>query len=401
MPLAVSYMGTKRQLAEPVSATVARCRPGPLLDVFSGLCVVASAVAPARQIWTNDLQYFAQAISLAYFCSITSPPTRFHAVACTFEAYSAHVHAHSALASNLIRQEETALGGENCQELNRIYANWRCGLSLNGWDGSQLRDATLFRDTFSGTYFSMSQAVEIDALRYAIDLALKKDLINLDEHRWMILALCVALSKCGTTTGHFAQPLTPKPNNIRRFVRQRSRSIKDAWIAAIEAFMPIGTAKWRRGNFAFRGDAVNKLKELHASAMSPAVVYADPPYTGDQYSRFYHIYDTLILYDYPAASGRGLYRPDRATSSFSILSTVRDSIESLVRACADLGADLIISYPVGGLLKESRDVIPTLINTFYGKGPEIQEISHEHSTMGGSKGAGKQAVTEVIYRACC
>ncbi|WP_413816507.1 DNA adenine methylase, partial [Pigmentiphaga sp.] len=55
MPLPVSYMGTKRQLAAFVSELVERSSPGPMLDVFAGMCAVGSAVAPKRQVWTNDL----------------------------------------------------------------------------------------------------------------------------------------------------------------------------------------------------------------------------------------------------------------------------------------------------------------------------------------------------------
>jgi adenine-specific DNA-methyltransferase len=363
------------------------------------MCVVASAVAPNRQVWTNDLQHFAEWVSLAHFCSVTLPPSRLDAVACIFKAYSAHVNAHLAIASTQIRQEDTALRDEDRRALDRIYSSWKYAEPLSGWSQSQSKDATLFRDTFSGSYFGMAQAIEIDAIRYAIDLALTNELIDIDQHRWLILALCVALSKCSTATGHFAQPLTAKPSNIRRFVKQRIRSIKSYWVSAIEGLRPIGTPKWRESNYAFRGDAIQNLSQLHASSMSPGVVYADPPYTSDQYSRYYHVYDTLVLYDYPEAHGRGLYRPDREVSSFSLSTAVRGAIESLINSCAKLGADLIISYPLDGLLKGSRDVIPTFIKESYGRAPKIQEIAHEHSTMGGSKGTGKQAVTEVIYRA--
>ena len=58
-----------------------------------------------------------------------------------------------------------------------------------------------------------------------------------------------------------------------------------------------------------------------------------------------------------------------------------------------------LSYPANGLLSNSRSIIPELVNDAYGRNPEIFEIEHKHSTMGASKGAGKQSVTEVIYRA--
>jgi hypothetical protein len=77
---------------------------------------------------------------------------------------------------------------------------------------------------------------------------------------------------------------------------------------------------------------------------------------------------------------------------------VGHSIETLVNRCAQLGSDLVLSYPKAGLLEGSRDQIPALIRQAYGREPEILEIDHQHSTMGASNGSGKHAVVEVIYR---
>ena len=74
---------------------------------------------------------------------------------------------------------------------------------------------------------------------------------------------------------------------------------------------PEGNAKWRKGNRTFRREAIRLLQELPQSKTRPSVVYADPPYTRDHYSRYYHLLDTLLLYDYPDPVGKGQYRLDR------------------------------------------------------------------------------------------
>ena len=56
MPSKVSYLGTKRKIASRVAALIEESPSGPLLDLFSGICAVGSAVAPSRQIWCNDIQ---------------------------------------------------------------------------------------------------------------------------------------------------------------------------------------------------------------------------------------------------------------------------------------------------------------------------------------------------------
>ncbi len=398
MPLPVSYMGTKRQLAAFVSELVERSSPGPMLDVFAGMCAVGSAVAPKRQVWTNDLQHFAHAVASAHFCSSSPPPSRMDALACTMATYSKHLTANSSAVNSALIAEHQALDAEDSEALRNLYAKWRSGTPVDGNPISYV-DKSLFRDTFAGSFFGLSQSIEIDAIRVSIDAALHVGDLDTDQHRWLVLALCVALSKVSASTGHFAQPLSPKSNNIRRIVKQRRISVRSEWLKAIEHLTPLGDADWRRGNRSFRGDALDVLYELSSYSEKPSVVYADPPYTSDQYSRYYHIFETALLYDYPDAIGTGRYRSDRAVSTFSLSSQVHDSLSALVTSCSNAGCDLIISYPTNGLLKDSLDVIPSLIKAAYGCDPEIYQIAHQHSTMGASKGAVKSDVTEVIYRA--
>ena len=127
------------------------------------------------------------------------------------------------------------------------------------------------------------------------------------------------------------------------------------------------------------------------------MVYADPPYTTDQYSRYYHLYETLLLYDYPEAVGVGRYRPDRSVSSFSLASAVAESMERLIRGAAAIESDLVLSYPTHGLLGDSRMWLSEMMKKHYHRVPEIVEVAHQHSTMGASKGDAKNIVTEVVY----
>ncbi len=70
------------------------------------------------------------------------------------------------------------------------------------------------------------------------------------------------------------------------------------------------------------------------------VVYADPPYTRDHYSRFYHGLETLSLRDFPTISktkiggrerlSRGLYREQREQSDFCIRSKAPKAFEELL-----------------------------------------------------------------------
>src|ERR1017187_1005822 len=73
MPVNISYMGTKKDLAPLVAEVVAQCQRGVLLDAFAGMCSVAEEVGTRRQIWTNDIQVFASEVGTALFASHDEP----------------------------------------------------------------------------------------------------------------------------------------------------------------------------------------------------------------------------------------------------------------------------------------------------------------------------------------
>lgn len=398
-PIGISYMGTKRQLAGLVSRLVAKCQRGPFLDAFSGMCAVGTAIAPSRQIWSNDLQHFASLVATARFCSKVTCPDKISMAELCHHNFGEHKEQLMRKMIRHISVEEDALRLEQVDALRNVFdksitrANKIKQPEDNyGYD--------LFTTRFGGNYFSITQAIEADSIRFALDAARNEGLMSSDLHQWGLVALCIALSKSSSTTGHFAQPLSPKVENFRRFRGQRSRRLWTEWLNAVGQLEAVGSVKWRSRNRTFRNDALTLLSSLTTERIRPKVVYADPPYTKDQYSRYYHLYETAILYDYPLATGNGLYRDTREVSTFSQRSTVDSSIEDLIRMCADLRADLIISYPTNGLLPESRERIPELLRQFYRKKVDAMEIPYIHSTMGASKGAGRNDVTEVIYSAC-
>jgi adenine-specific DNA-methyltransferase len=257
---------------------------------------------------------------------------------------------------------------------------------------------SLFLSRYGGSYFGYRQAADADSIRYSLDSLMNAGKLSSDEHRWGVLALCMAMSRVATTTGHFAQPLRPKASNIRKFASQRRRSVRGEWESAIRYLRAVGTRGWRKKNLATRCDALDLLDDLRSYHTKPAVIYADPPYTKDQYSRYYHLLETIILYDFPSCEGVGLYRTDRATSAFSQTTMVEEAIDSLIERSCRLGSDLIISYPEDGLLPSANKLIPRMITDHYGRRPDILELSHTHSTMGASKGADKHAVREILYR---
>lgn len=399
MSIGVPYMGTKRQLADVVSRLIAECQKGPFLDIFSGMCSVGTAVAPRRQVWSNDLQHFAHWVAGAYFCSEVARPDPMLLAEQVLSRFCDHKNKLMDKFKYISCEEQRFIEKKDTNSLSYFFE--KSIIRGNEVDiNSEIKEYDLFTSRFGGTYFSTVQSMEIDSIRSSLDNLKIEGIISGDIHRWGVVSLCMAMSRCSTTTGHFAQPLSPKQKNRQKYLNQRRRSIWDEWVRASGEVDAIGSLSWRKRNLTFRNDALQLLSDLGKKRVRPRVIYADPPYTKDQYSRYYHILETAVLYDHPEASGRGLYRGNRATSDFSQSSKVESAIEDLFRLSADLCVDLVVSYPTNGLYKDSRKRIPELASRFYRRPVDVWEFPYAHSTMGGSKGVVRNAVTEVIYRVC-
>lgn len=394
---AFTYMGTKKSLAQTIGALCRSRGPGPFFDLFSGISAAGASVAPDRQIWCNDAQVFSRTLTEALYLSEEDGP-RIEIVA------------------ELIRR----LGDEN---LNALVGECREQVEDELrllWDGAvddqiklqddQRSDAhdrkaglesklshCLFTTRYTGSYLGLTQAIQIDAIRYGADVALQRGLITQEEYRWALLAICRSIAAISNSTGHFAQYLTPSRSNINRVLGKRRRCAWSYWFDAFSEMKAIGNSEWRAANRVFHGDAVEILEELEGATNQPAIIYADPPYTNDQYSRYYHLLETALLYDYPSTGGKGLYRESRFRSSFSLSKEVESSFERMIAAAAKVGSSLMISYPSNGLLPDSLQKIPEMMadNFLHVLDPVI--IPHKHSTLGASKGREKEDVEECIF----
>ena len=405
MPLNVSYMGTKRKIAARVAQIVGTQKKGPMLDLFAGMSSVSIAIGQSRPVWCNDVQTFASSVATAFF---TSPPLSLdseHTASLALPPFRENSDKLRSRFACELDQEERALEMGDVTQVRSLEGRMPNIAVDNGLNLERAALAhcptsapyRLFTITFSGGYFGLAQSIEIDSIRFAIDQLFGDAVIDTADHRWLGLALCQASSRVATTTGHFAQHMRANEHNLKRYVAQRSRSVWQEWLRAVFGNHPVGTTSWRASNRVFRLEANTLLNDLRHENSVPAVVYADPPYTGDQYSRYYHIYETLLQYDYPASHGSGRYRPDRFRSPFSMKTRVGEAMERLISGCAKLGSSLILSYPERGMLTQSNEVIPNLIRRHYGHTPQVYSVTASHSSFGASKGQQNYTVQERIY----
>jgi adenine-specific DNA-methyltransferase len=394
----ITYMGTKRALIPIVSEVIHSAQKGTLLDAFSGMCAVGEAVSPKRQVWTNDVQIFAAEVGRALFMSRHVPLTATDAAARHFADFKSQKERLSEVFSRSLRAEACVLAAETFSEFARSSQKLNSILDRE-IESCRLRTPHLFSKTYSGTFFGIGQAIEADALYAAFVHSYQKRIISRDEHRWCMIALGRTLLKLANSTGHFAQYLKPKKENFRRYLALRRRSMWVEWLNSLSDLAPIRDDIWRSKNKVFNEDCLRLLPALAKKNSSVGVIYADPPYTDDQYSRYYHVLETLFLYDYPSVTGAGLYRPNRFHTPFSLKSKVHAALETLSQSAARTGADLVLSYPTTGLATKAGADIRTILKKHFRTVETCRSISHTHSTFGASKGSAHTQATELIYLA--
>ncbi|MCH8997539.1 MAG: DNA adenine methylase [Proteobacteria bacterium] len=403
MSVSIPYMGNKQWLASDVARIVADLKRGPILDLFSGMCSIAQAVGTNRAIWCNEKQAFPALVasSLLQGCS---PPTKGD-IAVLEKYYAENLVSLWSRFGVSVQDESDALASGSLTKMQKASfelpfvgtnLDFECErLELAG--SPKQFPYRLFCITYAGSYFGIFQSMQLDSLRYAINKASHHKKNDRKLTNWLLVCLGISAIRCNNATGHFAQYLNLTNTNKKRVLGQRSRSVWTEFILALGQIAPLGTPKWRLKNRCFKGESLGLLSRLRASDLRPTVIYADPPYSEAQYSRYYHLLDTLLTYNYPTVEGKGRYPPDRFQTSFSHKKTVHKSMKQLVLGSARLEADLVISYPSNGLFVAGGGDVLDLLNDSYQEVCIAKTVSQFHSSFGGPKAKPRAMVKEHIY----
>jgi adenine-specific DNA-methyltransferase len=158
----------------------------------------------------------------------------------------------------------------------------------------------------------------------------------------------------------------------------------------------------RSANLVFQAEATSLLTHYGsdlASNGTQLVIYADPPYSKAQYSRYYHVLETLVLYDYPEISGKGRYRAERFNTDFSRAGAVQEAMDRFINSAAQTGAPLYLSYPRNGLLYAAGGDVLAILKKHYAEAKLAATVPLAHSTLGAAPGKTSIDVTEDVYYA--
>jgi adenine-specific DNA-methyltransferase len=400
-------MGSKHALAPDVARLVKRQRPGPLIDLFCGMCAIGGAVAPSgRSVWGNDIQRYAAVAARCQLTARTGPLASPDLASRLTTDFVANMAALKDRFGSALNVEHKRLAAGSVEDYLAGYERWQHAANSQKVAAECRRlsqrpefPSRLCTLTFSWGYFGLRQSIEIDSVRHAIDAARARGDLTTEQRDWAVLGLLQAASACASAPGHFAQYLRgTTATSVARIRRQRARSTWATFLQAADEHYPFGTRSWRSTNRVLCADALGIWPRLSRQKVDHAVIYADPPYSKDHYSRYYHVLETLARYDYPEANGLGRYRPDRFVTPFSLKTQAVAAFQSLFAAAASRGWTLILSYPSNGLLQDiAADLAEELLRDAFPSVHLALQRPIAHSTMGARHGSARSQVDELVW----
>ncbi len=188
---------------------------------------------------------------------------------------------------------------------------------------------------YGGHYFSPAQAL-------AFDYLLKRLPKNRIQKSVCHASLIISAARCAAAPGHTAQPFQPT-KSARRYLMEAWE--RDPFSYCKKALAEVCAQHAQKAGKAYVRNAVVQAGKLQSSDL----VVVDPPYSGVQYSRFYHVLETLARQKCGPVSGVGRYpspheRPKSAFSCSGLSSTALDKLLNNLSKCK---TTVILTFPEG------------------------------------------------------
>ena len=391
----IRYLGSKRKLVDRICRTISDGvdTGSTILDMFAGTNSISYGLSRSFRVFSNDVQAFSYIIARTLLLN-SDRVSASDAKMDLEQTYRTNYETLAKLYRNLLTKEKILLNQplEKFKEYATFCSSFPQAVNTKN-SFAQIDDSTnrmsqfikasfpfdLFTTYFSNAYFGLEQCLQIDSLRYAIDM-----LPTQKRHRrdLYLCALIYSIDSCVASPGHFAQFFTShSKESFGNIIKERRKSIIMTFYALVDYFRK-NLSKPSFKHEAWCTDYVNLFNpssEFYSKMKEVDLIYADPPYTADHYSRFYHVLETLVKYDYPSKELKGRYRIDRFASKFSMKSKAYAEFEKLLSAVSLHGCKLLISYNNDGLV--SSEQLIDLSNRYFDR-VSYDKIEYNHSNQG-------------------
>lgn len=383
----LNYQGSKKNLIDFIHKHMDNLiiPEKAFLDIFAGTCAVGYSYKSCCPVYANDLEYYSYLIADSLLNNYNNY---------NFNKIKKEIGNQFKNLYNLklkkydkwIIAEETFLESNKIEDLIDLYSSYP-----TIWNNAEMildkKQYILFTSYYAGNYFGIKQAIEIDCLRNLIE--------NIDSNLFSMLISCLffAMKNCVfSKDGHMAQPLDLH-KNASKLIFKRKNSILDNFYSKLTEYFSSEFINTNFSNSAYNMDFENliKLKEIQDNV---GLIYADPPYTDMQYSRYYHLLNIVSKYDYPKPTliknvyTKGLYTEGRSQSLLSQKRYCLEHFSNLINFSKKYNKNLAISfaYPNDPILQKTdryvmsiEEIVRECTKVFKEKNVNVVSTKYNHS----------------------
>ena len=409
------YMGSKRVLCGFLVEAISSVLPesGIVVDLMCGSGVASGAFSRLWKTYSSDAQQFCRILAIIHGGGFDRRKAQ-DLISRILPIFKQHFNDLQRHLADAIEREDKLFSRNTDESLLQDYKHFLRSFptlsneySTTHWNAQEEVDRRredhslypycLFTTYFSNVYFGLRQSVEIDSLRFSID-----QLQDENEKNWALGALIATVSALGTTYGgHFAQPRVRNYNditltNLSGIIDKRLPSIIHEFAVRLlnlseqsqnsHRSIEIVPGPWRK--------ALSILDDKLRG--EPVLVYLDAPYTREEYSRYYHALETLVLYNYPSCTGSGLTpKPgDRFKSEFftKVESQVVDALVSIIVNILQRGWFCAWSYSGSG----AANIYQVISSVYHKTTCDIKSYSAPFVHKSHGRGRKPKKVTEYL-----
>lgn len=384
-----SYMGNKKKIAGFIIESMFPYIPknSIFIDLMCGSGSMSQAFAQLGKTYASDAQEFCQLLAKIQGSGFSKRRVQ-RILKEIAPHYNQHLQALTEIYREMLEAEET-LYHQDWSDRNDVFSAYtkfsnHCHLYSSSFPTDPEINSLvlqykanpkqfpyrLFTLYFSNVFFGLLQCIQLDSLRYAVDQ------LNGEEKSWALGVLVVTAYQVSSShAGHFAQPRKISPSNILETLSQRQKS---AYHEFSKRFLCLAEESERCQNKIklIDGPWQNALEFVKDHIGKQAVIYLDAPYKRDEYSRYYHVLETLVKYDYPFSELNGRTPSKRmgerfSTEFFTKTSSKVDSVfVEIISQVLMAGMTCVWSYSNNGtasiidVLTKIKTLIPCKIHLY-------------------------------------
>jgi adenine-specific DNA methylase len=211
---------------------------------------------------------------------------------------------------------------------------------------------------------------------------------------------------------HFAQPLKARDGNIefldRRLLSDRLINVSSAFAQACNSINGM-SQDYSQHHFAVKAEA-----ERFVNRKQPPqeLYYLDPPYTAQQYSRFYHILETIATGAIPnlpsgEAITSGIYTKNRYKSAFSSRKKASDALAHILSRAAKKQITVLVSYSISAAGSDGNarmikfdELLSECCKVFGTRHVEFIELAHRYRQFNSGSNANKNRNDKEVLVLC-